>query len=325
MKHNIITLGTILSIFLLSSTPADKYPEAEITNGLIRARLYLPDKEKGYYRGSRFDWAGVMPELEYQGHSYFGLWFEKYSPTLHDAIVGPVDAFTPIGYEEAKAGENFLKIGIGMVTKTEEKPYSFVTSHPITNYGVRKVKKKADQVTFTHTLDDKAYSYVYKKTVQLIKGKPEMVLVYSLKNTGKQVIETTVYNHNFFVMDKQPIGPDFVVTFPFKLITETEAPPSLGKLRDNQILFEKELVNNDHLFYRSLTGFSDKASDYDIKIENSKTGAGVRITGDLPISKLVFWSAPRTVCPEPYTMIKVTPGETVTWKILYQFYTKDTK
>lgn len=325
MKNKLIILGTILSLFLLSSTPADKYPEAEITNGLIRARLYLPDKEKGYYRGSRFDWAGVMPELEYQGHSYFGQWFEKYSPTLHDAIVGPVEAFTPVGFEEAKSGESFLKIGIGMVTKLEEKPYSFVTPYPLSNAGVWKVKKKSDQVMFTHTLEDKVYSYEYKKTVQLTKGKPELVLFHSLKNRGKQTIETSVYNHNFFVMDNQPIGPDFVVTFPFKLISETEAPPSLGKIQDNQIFFGKVLVDNDHLFYRSLTGFRNNASDHDITIENSKTGAGVRITSDLPISKLVFWSAPKTVCPEPYALLQIKPGETVEWKIVYQFYSKETK
>jgi hypothetical protein len=180
-------------------------------------------------------------------------------------------------------------------------------------------------VMFTHTLDDKVYAYEYKKTVQLTKGKPELALLHSLKNTGKQTIETSVYNHNFFVMDKQPIGPDFVVTFPFKLITETEAPASLGKLQDNQILFGKVLVDNEHLFYRSLTGFSDNASEHDIKIENTKTGAGVRITSDLPISRLVFWSAPKTVCPEPYALLIIKPGETVSWKIEYQFYIKDAK
>ena len=324
MKKTFI-IGIILSVFLIGSKPVDQFPQAEITNGLIRARLYLPDSEDGYYRGSRFDWSGVIPELEYQGHTFFGQWFEKYSPTLHDAIAGPVDAFTPIGYEEAKAGENFLKIGIGMVTKTDEKPYSFSTPYPIPNSGVWKVKKKSDQVTFVHTLEDKAYSYEYKKTVQLLKGKPEMVLLHSLKNRGKQTLETSVYNHNFFVIDNQPIGPDFVVTFPFKLITETEASASLGKLQDNQILFGKELVDNEHLFYRSLTGFSNNASDYDIKIENSKTGASVRITSDQPISRLVFWSAPKTLCPEPYTQLVIKPGETLTWKIAYQFYSKDLK
>ena len=68
--------------------------------------------------------------------------------------------------------------------------------------------------------------------------------------------------------------------------------------------------NNDHLFYRSLTGFSNSAKDYDIKIENHKTGAGVRITSDQPISKIVFWSAPKTVCPV-YEVLYVQEAQVV--------------
>jgi hypothetical protein len=147
-----------------------------------------------------------------------------------------------------------------------------------------------------------------------------MVLSHSLKNIGKQTLETSTYNHNFFVIDNQPIGPDYRVTFPFTLLDESASTSPLGKLQSNQIVFDKELVNNDHLFYRSLTGFGTEAKDYDVKIENNKTGASVRITGDQPLSKIVFWSAPKTVCPEPYIKIRVAPGETFQWKINYQFY-----
>ncbi|MBI5008874.1 MAG: hypothetical protein HZB98_04345 [Bacteroidia bacterium] len=69
--------------------PATKFPEAEISNKMIKAKLYLPDKEKGYYQGTRFDWSGNMPSLKVNGHEYFGQWFEKYSPEIHDAIWGP--------------------------------------------------------------------------------------------------------------------------------------------------------------------------------------------------------------------------------------------
>src|SRR5882757_8981562 len=58
-----------------------EFPQAEISNDILHARLYLPDAEKGYYRGTRFDWSGVMPSLEYQGHSYSGQWFPEYAPT----------------------------------------------------------------------------------------------------------------------------------------------------------------------------------------------------------------------------------------------------
>lgn len=315
-------IGAFLGFLLTGSKPSGQFPQTEITNGVIRAHLYLPDSNDGYYRGTRFDWSGVISDLEYKGHTYFGKWYkEEHDPGFHDHLAGPVEEFTPVGYDEAKTGETFLKIGVGMLMKPEEAKYFFGTRYKNTNSGTWKVKKKKDQVMFFQTLDDVNYKYEYTKTVLLLKDKPEMVLSHSLKNTGKQIIQTSVYNHNFFVMDNQPIGPDFDVTFPFTLSSEAAAASPLGKLQDNKILFEKELVNNsDHLFYRSLTGFSDSAKDYDIKIENHKTGAAVRITSDQPLSKIVFWSAPKTICPEPYIKLTIKPGETVSWKINYQFY-----
>ena len=312
-----------LSVVLFGSKPADPYPQAEITNGLIRAKLYLPDSQTGFYRGARFDWAGVIPELEYKGHSYFGKWHDKeHDPTFHEHTAGPVEEFVPVGFDEAKPGETFLKIGVGMLVKPEEEKYSFVTTYENTNSGTWQVKKKKDQVLFMQVLNDSKYAYEYHKSVQLVKGKPEMVLTHSLKNTGKQTIETSVYDHNFFMLDNQPIGPDYEVTFPFTLATETPDASPLGKLKANQIVFDKVLAtNSDHLFYRSITGFGKSARDYDIKIENHKTGAAVRITGDRPLSKIVFWSAPKTVCPEPYIKLRIQPGETFQWKINYQFYT----
>ena len=62
------------------------------------------------------------------------------------------------------------------------------------------------------------------------------------------------------------------------------------------------------------------AKDYDFRIENRKTGAGVRITGDRPLSKVLFWSARMTVCPEPYIDVSAAPGKESSWTITYEFY-----
>ena len=147
-----------------------------------------------------------------------------------------------------------------------------------------------------------------------------MVLSHSLENTGKKVIETNVYNHNFFVIDEQPIGPAYVIKFPFTPTGEPQGKGSFGKIQDNQIKFLKELSSNDHLQYLSLLGFSNSAKDYDISIENHKTGAAVKITSDQPLFKLAFWSAEKTLCPEPFIHINIKPGETFKWNIFYQFY-----
>ena len=54
----------ILSVLLVSSCQTTKNPQAEITNGILKAHLYLPDNENGYYRATRFDWSGIISSLE---------------------------------------------------------------------------------------------------------------------------------------------------------------------------------------------------------------------------------------------------------------------
>jgi hypothetical protein len=52
-----------------------------------------------------------------------------------------------------------------------------------------------------------------------------------------------------------------------------------------------------------------------------KNGAGIRVTCDQPLEKLVFWACSTTVCPEPYIKLKIVPGEEIKWNIYYEFYT----
>jgi hypothetical protein len=59
-------------------------PEATISNGIIKARLYLPNAKSGYYRGTRFDWSGVIYRLQYKRHDYYGPWYQKQRAEVHD-------------------------------------------------------------------------------------------------------------------------------------------------------------------------------------------------------------------------------------------------
>jgi hypothetical protein len=303
---------------------AAEVPEAEISNGLITAKLYLPDPERGYYRGTRFDWSGVMPSLKYAGHEYFGQWFPSYDPKLHDAIMGPVEEFrtgdSSLGYEQAKPGETFIRIGVGVVRKPEERRYQTFRTYDIVDPGKWTVRKGSDRVEFIHELkDETGYAYVYSKIVRLVKGKPELVLEHALKNTGRRPIETSQYNHNFFVIDGRPTGPDFVVKFPFELQSVRELQDA-AQVRGGELNYLRELQKGQSVF-TELKGFGPSAKDYDIRIENRAAGAGVRIVGDKPLSKIVFWSIQTTVCPEPYIDLQVKPGGQAKWRIRYEFYT----
>lgn len=309
-----------LSLFLLAALNAfAQYPEATISNGLIDAKLYLPDHREGFYQGTRFDWAGVVSSLKYNNHEFFGQWYPKHDPRVHDAIQGPVEAFDPIGYQTAQPGETFIKIGIGTLKKVNTSPYRFTSKFEIVNGGEWKIEKKKDRVVFIHELhDDKGYAYIYKKTLSLVKGKPELILSHSLKNIGKNTIETSVFNHNFFVIDKQTTGPDFTVTLPFEIKSEP-AGKSLIEFENNRLVYLRELTKGQSTmeYPKGYTG--DRVKDYDFTVENSKTGARVRITSDRPLSNFMFWSVPTTLSPEPFIKVKALPGEEFNWEIKYDF------
>lgn len=317
-----------LGFFLYHGQAQTNAPAASISNRAIKAKIMLPDSDRGYYRGSRFDWSGVVASLEYKGHDFFGVWFPHYDPRLNDAITGPVEEFrsgntpqgTAIGYDEAKVGGRFLKIGVGVLKKTGDEPYRFGGEYPIVNGGTWVSRPGKDRVEFRQDLkDDSKWGYVYQKTVRLQGDEPELVLEHRLKNTGTETIDTDVYDHDFYVMNGQPTGPDFVVKFPFEVKASGDFH-GLAEVRGNQLVYTKELQPRQTAT-AFLTGFGSSPKDYDIRVENKKLGIGVRQTSDRPISKINFWSIRTTVCPEAYIHLHVLPGKTVKWTIRYHFYT----
>ena len=299
------------------------HPKAYLTNGTLDAMVFLPDAKDGYYRGSRFDWSGVVPCLSYKGHTYFGEWFARYDPNIADAITGPVEEFSSeegaIGFNQAKTGDTFVKIGIGTLRKTADGPYRYMAPYPVVDTGKRSVKIKARSIAFTQKLKGpNGVAYLYTKTLSLDSKGTGMNISHSLKNLGTTVIDTEVYEHNFYMLDKHPTGPAISFHFAFE-------PKPVRPLGPNAEIQGHDLVYLNELQPRQtvtsyLTGYSDKVSDYDITIQNRETKVGVQQTSDPPMSKLNFWSIRNTACPEAYVHLIILPGKTRRYTIHYRFF-----
>jgi hypothetical protein len=316
--------------------PAAEPPSASITNGQIRADLYLPDAGNGFYRGTRFDHSGIVSKLEYKGHNYFGIWFNSVDEKIRDfiysgqnivastctAITGPVEDFGELGWDAAAPGGTFVKIGVGTLRK-EGQSFDKFKLYKLVDPGKWTVQKRADSVEFIHELSDPStgYGYIYRKTVRLVEGKPEMVLEHSLRNTGRRAIENNVYNHNFFTFDKQAPGPDLTITLPFQLRSSVPPEKQIAEIKSNRIQMLKTLEGKERI-YAVIEGYGSSPSDNEIRIDNRKSGAGVRVTGDRPLSNLAFWGIRTVLAAEPFIAISVKPGSEFTWKNSYEFYVK---
>lgn len=313
-----------------ASNPCASYlhadvPHTSITNGLIEAVIYPPDPQHGYYRSTRFDWAGVVPCLSYKGHTYFGPWKFPHDPLVNDSISGPVEEFRSkdggLGYGAAKPGGLFVKPGVGVLRKVSNTPYAFKFVYPIVDTGTWTMKAGHSEISFTQRLHSPiGYAYVYTKTLQLEKGRPVLVIHHHMRNTGTKVIDTDVYDHDFFRLDNAPTGPAIAIHFAFtpKAVTPFQ---NGGAIVGNDLLFHQELQPGQSVT-SYLTGYSNRVSDYDFTVENRYTGVGVEQSGDSPISKFNFWSIRNTIAPEAYIHLHILPGHSQDWTIRYRFFAK---
>ena len=82
-----------------------------LQRGSTRLEIARPDVPEPYYRGTRFDRAGIILALESRGHRYISQWFRSYDPWKHDAVGGPAEEFTQIGYEAGLRGDSLIVAG----------------------------------------------------------------------------------------------------------------------------------------------------------------------------------------------------------------------
>lgn len=314
-------------------------PEAEIVSPTLRARLFLPDAQTGFYRGTRFDWSGVIGSLTFAGHEFFPTWFDRSDPEVHDfvdrgneivagpctAITGPAEEFVAsgkaLGFEEAKPGGTFVKIGVGVLRRPDDRPYDPFRLYPIVDSGRWTVSPRSNAVEFVQSVNDAAsgYGYEYRKTVSLATDRARLLLSHHLRNTGARVIRTSVYNHNFLYLDRQPPGPEISLQFPFALRAVDGPANSLGLIQGNRIEFSRTLAGEDRV-HLNLQGFGTEAKDHDIRVEHRGLGVGVRIIGDRPLSRLALWSIRAPVSIEPFVDLAVPAGAETEWQIRYEFY-----
>lgn len=319
---------------------AQQYPSASIDNGQLKATVYLPDAKKGFYTSTRFDWSGIVSSLQFKGHEYIGAWYQDTSADVLDyeyrgdkivtgpatSMIGVAEVFTttpnrPLGWDEANVGGNFIKVGVGVLRKTDDANYTQFKPYPIVDTGDWQVKRNATSIEFTQTIEDKqsGYGYVYRKRVALTPGKPQMTLAHALRNTGSKPIKGMVYNHNFLRWDNETPGPDYHVAFAYQPKTE-EIPTNMPVVLNGRTLtFTRALVDRDNI--RVIPGgFGASAADFDFRIENKKLGIGLRATADQPLAHVAVWGIRSAFAVEPFIGYDIQPGAEFVWTLTYDAY-----
>lgn len=306
-----------------ANIPHMDHPHVMLSNGDVDALVFLPDAHDGYYRSSRFDWSGVVGCAEYKGHIFWGEWFSHYDPLLNDSITGPVEEFRSsdggLGYAAAGPGGLFVKIGVGVLRRETDAAYEFAHLYPLVDGGHWTVKTSARSVVFNQRLQSATgVAYRYTKVLTLDRSGSVITLSHRLKNLGTKPIVTDVYDHDFFMFDGEPTGPNLQVSFPFKPQPDTPLEPAAA-VEGDKIVYKQELVPHQTAA-AYLTGYSASPADYAIRVEDTGRKVGIEQTADSPIAKLYLWSIRSTISPEAYVHLDIAPGKTGKWTIHYRLF-----
>lgn len=282
-----------------------------LDNGSLDLLLAPPDATEGYYRGTRFDHAGVFRKVEMGGRSYADEWFPQYNPYRHDAVCGPSEEFGVIGFDEARPGDLFLKIGVGYLRRPDDEPYDRFRLYEIAREGKRTLAATPDALCFRQEMD----VYDYRKTVRLT-GADSFEIVHELSNTGSAPLQCTHYNHHFFTLESHAVGPEREIDFPFRPDGNWRSVYDNVHLTASGIRFTGPVPpEGPSVFMGDLHAPTLRSIDFSVR--DRLSGLGVHAHSDEAFTHMVFWSNDRVACIEPYIILDIPPGETRRWTLRY--------
>jgi hypothetical protein len=315
-------IDTMPDVYL--TAPAG-YPRMIIDNAATVMTIYKPNAATGYYRGTRFDWSGIIGKVASGGHT----WYADYTAGSHDPLSEGTGTAGEYGIDSAtgySGTQPFLKIGVGKLQATGG-TYDFRTNYPIIDAGVWNIVRGKYWVEFTHLLTAfSGYDYDYVKRITLSDSTAVFTIAFDLKNSGTKSIVTDHYTHNFTLIDNKQVAGNYKVTFGFAPVllggSQTSSPGSWGSMATiaGGVLSITATLNGSDYLWASFGGLTGKVSDNSAIVQETTGKAALGIRGDAVPYKYNFWASPRSVCPEAYLLVKLDPGAEMSWTDTYTVY-----
>lgn len=271
------------------------------------------------YNCSRFDWTGKIVMVKFQNIQISSI-ERTDSENEHSLGQGFYNEFgfdTPLGFDETKVGGWFHKIGVGLLKK-EDNQYLFSKRYEIkpANFKIICEPNRVLIICKSKAIND--YSYLLKKEIELQES--SFTIKYNLQNTGKKNIVTDEYVHNFVAINKDPIGTNYILKFPFQLKTqlfgETVNPEGKVDLKRFEIKFNGS--PNEPFFFSNLSGNETVEATWELI--NHKSKIGIRETGSFKTNKINLWGWKQVISPELFYQVFVPPGQSAQWSRTFHLY-----
>ncbi|MBM7540755.1 hypothetical protein [Amphibacillus cookii] len=282
-----------------------------LENNRLKVEIAEPG---GVYSGSRFDWTGLITQVTLDKTVTYCV-PERLEAGVGTGGIGLSNEFgidAPIGYDAVRTGEQFPKIGVGLLTKAEETAYDFFYDYNVAPADV-KVNNKDQTATFTTTAESPS-GYGYHLVKEIALDNNHLVISYILTNTGKIAFKTNEYSHNFLGINSHTIDEEYKLILPNMRGLDVK----IGNIKvSNKQLTWPVVPDGD--FYAHID-MDENRVGYNWDLYHKTARAGVREQSVFKPAKMALWGRDHVISPEVFIDITLAPGEIKNWQRCYQFY-----
>jgi hypothetical protein len=354
-------------------------------DGDLSVVIYLPRDlnpgEPTYYQSSRFDWGSMIGSISRttknpntgvkETHSLYGThqWRLPHDPYWAESGVGLASEFGVgtdgalcnflcgwnqknevtngvLGYQEAKTGESFLKIGVGELIKGScstcdsaedykfNSPYRFARP-PVWTFESDDDNNNGIILSHTAVLDDRQLGYKLEKHITL--NDDQLLVKTVLSNLGSKAFSTAWYSHHFFSCDSLPVQRGYSLDFDLASTKGEYKEPTTWSWSTPLEEYAALYVHNNTNYYDDASVRVDMQrgveSTVRIKAEFEKdeqskgeftvSACNTKIRETIPevgdgssgISMYAYnlYIESGTFSPEPQILLSLNPGETTSW------------
>ena len=285
-----------------------------LKNKNLEIQIDLPAEN---YNFSRFDWTGNIVSVKFKNIQLASTESITYENEMQNGkgFYNEFGIDTALGFNEAVIGDWFHKIGVGLLKKDNEE-YIFNRNYEIKPADFE-IKYTSNTILIICKSEfNNGYSYVLKKEIKL--EKHGFTINYDLENTGEKEIITDEYVHNFLAINKELIGRNYILKFPFKLMPafflETVNPEQKVTIGQTDVTFNDS--PEEQFFFSNLNGSKNVKPQWELK--NLESKISISETGSFNTNKVNLWGWKHVISPELFIDVSIEPGQNANWTRTYK-------
>lgn len=313
-----LTATVLLSLTLMTTNPpVSEFNQAHwLRTGDLAVEVVLNAEELRGRFGTRFAEDAFVRNVLVDGY-----------PFVHPH--GLADEFGingdgVFGYEDAGAGDPFMKMGVGVLARKDAaKDYHFGHRYPmVEDFPVWLVERTTTKLRTRQEAAFNGWAYTLERTYEVSAGNA-LSITYHVRNIGAKPLVFEHYNHHWFTFDRHPIGPDYILETSFPLSGGKSEKPELLTIEPNTLKMQPLPADARTAYYATPEGGTPNANA--LTLRHATEGAAVHLDGDYPLHRMAMYAEVKsdTYCPEIFSWWELAPEEEATWTMHYRFSRDD--